>query len=379
MPNADMILVRRPLNCICDLNTQIKLINLRLLSFLKSMSRWALDNHISASFPPSVFHIICDRSELGAQSERSGIRIFPSFTAPGANSPKFENKYESKLLQSNFLLFISSLTELMSPRAVLLGAIAILVASHGFAKWADANVSKHSAKSRTIPDHYNFVNVNEVQPFKQRKPTTDSQKSAIKYQPRLYVLGACYPYPAVQADGSLSEGLPWKIFFQSRCNGSPRGSQIYSRSDWYRGKWAIMYAWYLPRALDQNIWDVDGHSHFWTFVVVWTDSPDPDVSTILAASTSGVGNRIKKYSPLKSKYLLNHKSLKVKLHENHFWDKTGLKLTEKVGELQTLITWEQLTDEARAALSSVHYSDWRMESPIQDKWFRPMLSSAYPF
>ncbi|CEG43309.1 NLP-like protein [Plasmopara halstedii] len=243
----------------------------------------------------------------------------------------------------------------MSPRAVFLGVIAILATSHGNAEWADAN------------------------PFKQPTPTTDSQKSAIKYQPRLYVVSDCYPYPAVQANGSLSYGLPWEVFAPTKCNGSPYGSQIYSRSDWYRGMWAIMYAWYLPRALDHSSWLVDGHRHFWTFVVVWTNSPDPNVSTILAASTSGTDNRIKKYLPVKSKYLLDRRTLKVKLYQNYWLDKTGLKLTDKVGDLQPLITWEQLTDEARAALSSFHYPDWRMETPIQDKWFRYMLSSAYPF
>ncbi|CEG42318.1 NLP-like protein [Plasmopara halstedii] len=267
----------------------------------------------------------------------------------------------------------------MGLRAIFFGGITILATSLVKAHWINLNVSVYPEKPGAVLISPTLMDVDEVQPFYQRKPTTISQESAIKYKPRLYVDEGCHPYPVVQENGSLSEGMQWKNYFRPSCEGSPRGSQIYSRSDWYQGKWAMLYTWYLPMALDSTAWFVDGHRHFWLWVVIWTDSPDPDDSTILAASMSGFGDEIKKYAPLKSKYLIHDKTLKVKSTESRIRKKHGLELTKRVGEFQDLITWEQLSDEARAALSNFHRLEKRANPPIQDKLFYEVLEKSYPF
>ncbi|KAG6623921.1 necrosis inducing-like protein NPP1 type [Phytophthora cinnamomi] len=60
---------------------------------------------------------------------------------------------------------------------------------------------------------YTRINHDEVQPFPQAKPTTDSEKAAVKYKPQLHVSYGCQPYPAIQADGAVS--FRHEIFFAS--------------------------------------------------------------------------------------------------------------------------------------------------------------------
>lgn len=114
----------------------------------------------------------------------------------------------------------------MNLRAFVIAAIASLVVVH-----ADVTYIDHE----------------QVQPFAQPIPTTDSDKAAVKYKPQLLVSYGCHPYPAVQADGSVSAGLRGSGPIDGEREGSSLGSQVYARSDWYKDKWAIMYAWYPPK------------------------------------------------------------------------------------------------------------------------------------
>ncbi|KAG2801478.1 hypothetical protein PC111_g19527 [Phytophthora cactorum] len=190
----------------------------------------------------------------------------------------------------------------MNLRVFLLGAIASLAAVS-----ADVVMIDHDT----------------VQPFAQPEPTTESEKSAVKYKPQLHISYGCHPYPAVQEDGSVSAGLKWSGWADGDCKGSGLGSQIYSRSDWYKDKWAIMYAWYFPKGRQYIRKYKSGHRHFWSYAIVWTDSPNPDNSTILGVSMpSGIGY-MKRALPT---------------------FKMGIRLTKKSGDTQDLTTWEQLTE-----------------------------------
>ncbi|GMF12889.1 unnamed protein product [Phytophthora lilii] len=186
-----------------------------------------------------------------------------------------------------------------------------------------------------------MINHDQVQPFAQPEPTTDSEKTAIKYKPQLHISDGCHPYPAVQANGSVSAGLKWAGWADGDCKGSGLGSQVYSRSDWFRGKWAIMYAWYFSKGR-QPIFFRLGHRHFWSYAIVWLDSDKPHNSTILGVSVS-----FKWTTSVKPKYVIDGTTIKF----DSFFDVFGYKFTEKSGEIQDLITWEQLTDKARTALS----------------------------
>ncbi|ETN14655.1 hypothetical protein PPTG_22174 [Phytophthora nicotianae INRA-310] len=226
------------------------------------------------------------------------------------------------------------------------------------------------------------IDHDEVQPFEEMEPTTDSEKSAIKYKPQLHISDGCHPYPVVQADGSVSAGLKWSGRYRSGCKGSDLGSQVYSRSAWYKGKWAIMYAWYFPKGANPVSVFGSGHRHYWLHAIVWTDSPNPDNSTILGASMAGTTNN-EKTSTVKSKYLANGTSLKLDSFVGLWTGIQALRLTKKSGETQDLITWEQLTDEARDALSDFSFEssesrEW-VVMPLRDSAFKVLLKNSYPF
>ncbi|KAG3029803.1 hypothetical protein PC123_g11869 [Phytophthora cactorum] len=154
-----------------------------------------------------------------------------------------------------------------------------------------------------VHSEVNYIDHDQVEPFAQPEPKTNSEKAAVKYKPQLYVSYGCHPYLAVQADGSVSAGLKGSGPADRECEGSTLVSQVYSRSDWYKNKWAIM-----PR----------------------------------------------------------------------------LRFTELDGESQDLITWEQLTDEARDALSNAKFNSWvfkklRREMPLKDGVFEKRIEDAWPF
>ncbi|KAL8007129.1 putative necrosis inducing protein [Plasmopara halstedii] len=294
----------------------------------------------------------------------------------------------------------------MRYRIILLGAIAFLAAVH-----ADANVTDEDAddedadddadlfesddgqstdpdasgpgsdfidpfdpKANIVPVH--SIDADNVQPFPESKPCNDSQTTALKYKPRLLITDGCHPYPAVQSDGAVSAGFEWSRFNRHPCEGSPLGSQVYARSSWYEDKWAVMYVWYFPMALDSVSTFVRGHRHYWLWAIVWTSGPDPDESTFLGVSMSGDHGITKQLRP-KSKYVFNETTVLLKSHEGFFSTRQGLELTKKSGGTQNLVTWDQLTPEARTSLSSLFRTEVTANPPLQDRQYFDILKKAY--
>ncbi|ETM99690.1 hypothetical protein PPTG_18464 [Phytophthora nicotianae INRA-310] len=224
------------------------------------------------------------------------------------------------------------------------------------------------------------INHDQVQPFSQPEPTTDSEKSAVKYKPQLHISYGCHPYAAVQADGSVSGGLNRSGWANGDRKGSDLGSQVYSRSDWYRGKWAIVYAWYYPKGPVFTETGPPGQRHFWSYIVVWTDSPKPNHSTIQGVTIpTEVGYEMQ--VPPKEDFIFEQATVKVESYLNS--ENQAVQLTDESGEIQDLITWEQLTDQARATLSEFDFNiKWAyvdMVMPLKDDVFSTILEEAFPF
>ncbi|MCY7797762.1 NPP1 family protein, partial [Bacillus spizizenii] len=81
--------------------------------------------------------------------------------------------------------------------------------------------------------------------FDEVVPTTIAQKAEKKFQPYLKVYSGCVPFPAVDAQGNTSGGLQPTGAPEGGC--SKHTGQVYSRSTWYNGMWAIMYSWYFSK------------------------------------------------------------------------------------------------------------------------------------
>ncbi|KAG1702254.1 hypothetical protein DVH05_010044 [Phytophthora capsici] len=245
----------------------------------------------------------------------------------------------------------------MNLRAFLLSAVAALVA---------------------VQAEVTYIDHDTVKPFPQPKPKTDSEKAAVKYKPQLLVSYGCHPYPAVQADGSVSAGLKGTGPAAGECGGSALGSQVYSRSDWYKDKWAIMYSWYLPKGRPAKY----QRRHLWETAVVWIDDPSLANSTILGVSLN-YGWRHKTMAPIESEFL-DDSRVKLESYRGFSYPRPKLRFTTHVGETQDLITWEQLTVEAREALSNAEFDSGlikttRREMPLKDGVFEKRLKDAWPF
>ncbi|KAL4092655.1 hypothetical protein PRIC1_011646 [Phytophthora ramorum] len=97
--------------------------------------------------------------------------------------------------------------------------------------------------------------------------------------------------------------------------------------------------------------------------------------------SAGVG--FGKATPPKSKYVVDGTTVKFDSFRSFWGSKMGVKLTTKEGATQDLITWEQMTEEARTALTDADFDvDWSLRKvvmPVSDNVFTTKLKKAYPF
>ncbi|OWZ04830.1 Necrosis inducing protein NPP1 [Phytophthora megakarya] len=197
------------------------------------------------------------------------------------------------------------------------------------------------------------IDHDKVQPFAQPEPITITEKAAVKFKPSLAILAGCKPYPAVDAAGDISAGLKGTGPIDGDCEDPPLGSQVYCRSTWYNDKWAIMYAWYFPKDM-QNIRRLakSGVRHDWVNLVVWIDNPAVPQPTILATSVSTNGAGADGYTivkPPKKRDVINGTTTKVRYSEESTNRYHTIYLYDKEGEYQDLIQWSQLTEAAPAS------------------------------
>ncbi|MDI3412041.1 NPP1 family protein [Bacillus sonorensis] len=128
------------------------------------------------------------------------------------------------------------------------------------------------------------IDHDKVVGFKEVAPSTVSQKAAKRFQPYLKVYSGCVPFPAVDAQGNTSGGLEPTGAPEGHC--SKNTGQVYTRSAWYNGVWAIMYSWYFPK--DEASPGL-GHRHDWEGIVVWVDNPANQNPKALSVAYSGHG------------------------------------------------------------------------------------------
>jgi hypothetical protein len=210
----------------------------------------------------------------------------------------------------------------------------------------------------------------QVVPWPQPEPVTVAEKAAVMFKPSIHITNGCHPYPAVNGAGETGEGLEIMGSDSAGCKGSGFGSQVYGRSMWYRDVWAIMYSWYFPK---DSPMPKMGHRHDWEHVVVWISNPEVN-PTILAVSPSAHDGYSKILNPPPETVDGGH--VKVNYYStfpmNHALESTNLG-----GEVQDLIMWEQMTDEARNSLNTFSWGDANV--PMNDGNFESKLGKAWPW
>uniref|UniRef100_H3G9C5 Necrosis inducing-like protein NPP1 type n=1 Tax=Phytophthora ramorum TaxID=164328 RepID=H3G9C5_PHYRM len=216
----------------------------------------------------------------------------------------------------------------------------------------------------------------KVQPFAQPDPVTISEKTAVRFKPILRIDNGCHSYPAVNAAGETNAGLKGTGRPSGDCKGSSLGSQVYGRSVWHGDLWAIMYAWYFPK--DMPILG-KGKRHDWANVVVWLDNPAHERPTIIGVSPSAYVTTYAKYTPPPANRLTGLTSMISYLADDLNYGYHTLDMNwEAGGEFQDLVMWEQLTDEARAALNDTDFGENALV-PFIDANFKANLEKAWPY
>ncbi|RLN80249.1 hypothetical protein BBJ28_00020120 [Nothophytophthora sp. Chile5] len=216
------------------------------------------------------------------------------------------------------------------------------------------------------------IDHDQVVPFAQPEATSITDKAGVKFKPQIHISNGCHPYPAVDTDGNTSGGLKPTGSSSAGCKGSGWGSQIYGRSTWYNGVWAIMYSWYFPK--DSPVTFL-GHRHDWEHVIVWIDNPDVENPTILAVTPSAHSG-YSTYAPPNAD-MIDGTSAKVDYTSSWIVINHHLEGTTDAGETQDLIMWGQMTDAARTALQDTDFGDANV--PMKDGNFETKLGSAYPW
>ncbi|PZD92910.1 necrosis and ethylene inducing protein [Paenibacillus sambharensis] len=210
------------------------------------------------------------------------------------------------------------------------------------------------------------INHHQVVGFKEVTPTTVTQKAAKLFQPTLKVSNACVPFPAVDVDGNTSGGLAPSGSPSGECSSSI--GQVYERSAWYNGVWAIMYSWYFPK--DGPITQA-GHRHDWEAVVVWVDNPAAASPKILSIAASQHGKFVNK-APSTSNTNGTHPKIEYK---SIFPLNNALYHTSTDGGYQPLIGWDDLSAAARHALNTTSFEDANV--PMNDANFQSNLAKAW--
>ncbi|CAI6282131.1 MULTISPECIES: NPP1 family protein [Bacillus] len=224
------------------------------------------------------------------------------------------------------------------------------------------SVSMVSTANAAVIDHDKVVGFREV------VPTTVTQKAAKRFQPYLKVYSGCVPFPAVDEKGNTSGGLEPTGAPEGHC--SKNTGQVYSRSAWYNGVWAIMYSWYFPK--DEASPSL-GHRHDWEGIVVWIDNPANQNPKVLSIAYSGHG-KFTNVAP-------SGTNMKDGTHPLIAYDSTWplnheLMMSDRVvGGTQPLIGWDDLTPAARNALNIANFG--KANVPFNDSNFTNNLKKAW--
>ncbi|GMF23513.1 unnamed protein product [Phytophthora lilii] len=164
-----------------------------------------------------------------------------------------------------------------------------------------------------------------VQPFLQPEPVTISEKTGVKFKPQLRIDSGCRPYPAVNAASEVSGGVSTYQEESTGSASSPEG----------------------------------------------THNRNPK---ILGVSPSGHGSHSRIAPP--SPDIIDGTSVKVN-YEAHWPKNHELSMTNKGGETQDLIMWDQMTYEARDALNWASFRNANV--PFKEGTFINNLKSAWPW
>ncbi|KAJ5118213.1 npp1 domain-containing protein [Penicillium atrosanguineum] len=209
------------------------------------------------------------------------------------------------------------------------------------------------------------IGSDEIVGFDQTVPSGTVGDAYLAYQPYLYVVNGCVPFPAVDAEGNTNAGLATTGASDGDCSSST--GQIYVRGTSSGDYYALMYAWYMPK--DEPS-DGLGHRHDWEGVIVWlSDSTSTTADNVVAVCPSAHGG----WDCSTNGYTLDGTAALIRYYSVWPVDhQCGL--TSTVGGTQPLIAWESLPTVAQDALDTTDFGSAIV--PFIDAHFDTNLADA---
>ncbi|CAI7616867.1 unnamed protein product [Penicillium glandicola] len=205
----------------------------------------------------------------------------------------------------------------------------------------------------------------EIVGFAQTVPSGAVGDLYLAYQPDLYVVNGCVPFPAVDAAGNTNAGLNPTGSPSGECSSST--GQIYVRGASSGDYYALMYSWYMPK--DEPSTGL-GHRHDWEGVIVWlSDSTSTTASNIVAVCPSAHGG----WDCSTDGYTLDGTASLIK-YESIWPIDHACGLTTTVGGTQPLVAWESLSTVVQNALETTDFGSANV--PFKDANFATNLAAA---
>jgi hypothetical protein len=148
--------------------------------------------------------------------------------------------------------------------------LATLFAAVCYAVAAPSPTSDALEQQQQLDKREVVVNHDSLFPIAQSVRAGAEGNAILRYEPFLHIASGCQSYTAVDAKGDVSGGLDNTGSMTGGCADTTRG-QTYARGAKYKGRYAIMYAWYFPKDQIVDGGGNAGHRHDWENVVVWID------------------------------------------------------------------------------------------------------------
>ncbi|CZR61222.1 probable NPP1 domain protein [Phialocephala subalpina] len=234
-----------------------------------------------------------------------------------------------------------------------------------FGLLATAAVNASPVQNSTPVEKRGTIASDEIVGFAEAVPSGTVGTAYETYQPYLYVVNGCVPFPAVDAAGDTNAGLSPTGASDGDCSSST--GQIYSRGTTYGDYYAIMYSWYMPK--DEPS-DGLGHRHDWEGVIVFlTSETSTTAANIVAVCPSAHGD----WDCSTDGFTLSGTSPLIK-YESIWPLDHSCGLTSTVGGQQPLIAWESLPTVAQTALDDTDFGSAIV--PFIDAHFETNLAAA---
>lgn len=177
-----------------------------------------------------------------------------------------------RLLAAVVFLMAVAISPAAAAPAASLGKMVVITPPSKWQSWSmDPARQTKEAFTAQFPHYLEGVYHNAMVPLKEQLREGPEGMAIKMLQPTLHIHSGCHPYTAVSATGQVNKGLKNSGTMNGHCDPGKdhHEGQTYVRGAWHKGRYAIMYSWYMPK--DQNVNGPvnGGHRHEWESVVIW--------------------------------------------------------------------------------------------------------------